>query len=774
MKAQVVTIALVVASGIGTYTGALSTYESLKVAKEAFYQESRFAHIFASLRRAPLSVAGRIGSLPGVQAVQTRIEYDSLLELPDASEPVVGRFLSLPDPGEIPLNQIYLRKGHLPSPDDPTGVLVTESFANANRLKPGDSIAGLFQGNYRDLRITGLALAPDYIYASRGMNPLPDDRHFGVFWMPRRPLASATQMEGAFNQVNLLLKPGTSRSDVIRRLDEILDSYGGFGAYERKEQPSDSFISNEIEQQWVMATFVPGIFLGVAAFLVNVVIGRLVQTQREQIATLKAVGYSSTEVALHYGTMVTIIIVLGAVIGVGLGILFGKGMTKMYLDFFRFPSLDLMIPPYIPVSAIAVSLSASLAGGASVLFRVLKMAPAEAMRPPAPPVYRHAPDEFLGIKKYLAISARLALRNFALRPFRTMLSLLGISFAMVTVILGSFWWDSLDMMIDMQIGHIQREDTTVYFRMPIRERAIREIEHLPGVLGAEGYRSLPVRLHAGPLFKNVLIQGIPAASQLRTIRRPDLSRIRPPEGGLLLDREMARYLSLKRGDTVEVEILEGERRRASLVVTGVVEQFLGTSAWMERASLNRFLREGDLVNQAALIVDPKLEQELYQQLGKLPAVESIASMEATLRIIEQTMTGMVNAIAGILVAFAVTIAFGVVYNTARISLSERAWELATLRVLGFSKGEVFSILATELGMQTVAALAPGSVLGYLFAALTIRMMPMEEGIRLPFVISSASFAAAIVTVLVSALISGFFIRIRINRLDMISVLKVRE
>ncbi|MCR9143214.1 MAG: FtsX-like permease family protein [bacterium] len=796
MKAQILTIALVVASGIATFVSSLSTYDSLLEARDSFYRQSRFADAFAELRRAPLSLAENIAEIEGISAFELRIVQDSLLDIPGAQEPVVGRFISLPELRGAALNQVQLQSGRMPAPGALDEVLVSEAFARANRYRPGDSIAALFQGRYRRLRITGTAVSAEYIYAFRGTTPFPDDKHFGVFWTPRVALAAATDLDGAFNSISFLYTPSASSRTVLASVDRLLKPYGGVNAYDRADQISNVFIANEIEQNRIMAFVIPMIFLGVAAFLINVVITRLVQTQRGQIATLKAIGYPDRDVALHYAKLISVMIAPGALAGVLLGAWFGTLTTEMYGTYFHFPSLRFILSPVVVVSGVTISFVAALAGAGGVLFRVLRTPPAQAMQPPAPPRYRSGLLERLKIAPFLSVSVRLAFRNLANRPLRTGFSLLGISAALLIVLLGLFWGDTLNYLFYTHFALNSRDDATVNFRTALSERSLREIERYPGVLYAEGYRVLGVRLHAGHRSEDSAITGIDPGARLRVLRDRELRVISIPAGGLVLSSTLAEKLSVDTGDWLELEPLlatdqwktqtaansfEASRARPPdrnstrirLPVTGVAEELIGSGVYMEQSALRGLLGEGRAINQVAIHVDPAHATALYERLQNAPQVESVTTREASMRLFNETSAALILVMASIIVTFALCIAFAVVYNTARVSFSERAWELATLRILGFTKGEVFRVLAWELTLQTAPALLPGCVLGFFFVTALIQSMPVE-GIRFPVIISVSSYAMAILVVVATGITSSLLIRRKVDRLNLVEVLKTRE
>lgn len=774
MRAQAVTISLIVASGVATFVSSLSTYESLRVARDNFYRSSRFADVFADLSRAPLSVGERIREIPGLAALELRIVKESLLDVPGEQEPVIGRFVSLPAPGETALNHIHLRNGRFPRHGSSDEVLINEAFAEANGYRPGDQIAALFHGRYRTLRIVGTGLSPEYIFVFRGATPFPDDRHFGIFWMPREALATAEDMEGSFNSLTALLSPNASQSAVLARIDQMLGTYGGLGAYHRSDQSSHIFITNEMGQNQVMAFFIPMIFLGVAAFLINVVFNRLASTHRSQIATLKAVGYSGIQIAWHYLQLIIALSLPGALLGILVGAWLGSEMTELYKDYFKLPDLKLVFSLWIPAAALLVSMGSSLIGGTTTLYRIQQMQPAEAMRPPAPPVFRRSiAERLLVFIRLLSVSFRLAFRNLVSRPLRTALSFVGLCLASVTMILGFFWIDSLNYVYHVQFHLISREDALLTYRQPLATRSLQELQRYPGVLYTEGYRVLPIRLHAGHRSRETAIMGVPAGAHLRIVRDRNLKPINVPPQGLLISQITADTLDIRTGDTVNAEIMEGARKTVSIRVAGIAQEIFGGFEYMDRLAVGRLVQEGDRSNLAALLMDPHQSSEFYSAIRQSPMIDSVSTREGALRVFRESTAGLIQVFAGILISFAMIIAFGVVYNTARVSLSERAVDLATLRVLGFRRGEVFAILAWELALLVIPALIPGCAIGYFSAVLIMKLMPVE-GIQFPVIVTTGSFAWSMLVIIVSSVASAWLIRLRMRKLDLIGVLKVRE
>lgn len=774
MKGQALAICLVIACGVATFVMSLSTLASLRRTQEAYYERYRFAQVFAPLKRAPGSVAGRIAEIPGVARVQTRIVQQVTLDVPGLDEPAVGRLLSVPERRLPELNDLHLRAGRHVEPGRTGEVLVSEGFAQANGLRPGDSLWAVLNGRKQRLRIVGVALSPEYIYSIREGDILPDDRRFGVLWMGCTELAAAFDMQGAFNDVCLTLTPGASEPEVIRRLDRLLEQYGGLGACGRDDQPSHKFVSNELKELRGMALVVPTIFLLVAAFLFHVVIGRLVNTQREQIAVLQAFGYSRAEVSRHYLKLVLAITLAGVLVGTVVGARLGRAVTEMYTSFFRFPLFEFHLDGGVVALALLVSGVAAGAGTLGAVYRAARLPPAQAMRPEAPARYRPTVLERLGLGWLLSPAARMVLRHLEREPVRTLLSVLGIALAVAVLILGNFMVDALDYVIESQFAVAQRQDVSVSFVEPTQARALAEVRHLPGVLSCEPYRALPVRLSSQHRWRRLAIMGLRPDGRLYRVVDIDRKAVPLPPQGIVLSAKLAEVLAVGVGDAVTVEVLEGRRPVRQVPVTGLVADFSGVAAYMDIRAVNRLMEEGPVISGAFLAVDSRHLPALYRQLENTPRVAGVTIKGAALASFRRTVAENLLRMRLFNVVFAGIIAFGVVYNSARITLAERARELATLRVMGFGRGEVSLLLLGELAVVTVAAIPLGLVLGHALGGLVIRLAYDTELFRIPLVVGRSTYAFAATVTLLAALISGLAVRRQVDRLDLVAVLKSKE
>lgn len=772
-KGQAATIALVVACGIAGFLAAMGTYLSLVAARDDYYTQARFADIFVVLKRAPEWLGRRIAEVPGVAEAETRLVFEANLHFADDAVPATGRIVSLPDFGEPRLNRLHLRQGRLPESGRADEAVVNEAFLAARRLRLGDALSVVLNGRHQRLRVVGTALSPEYIYAVRGMDEVPDDRRFGVLWMRRKAVERAFDMEGAFNAASLRLAPVASREGVAGEIDRLIAPFGGLGALERSFQASARFIEDEIEQQGFMASTIPVILLAVAAFLLNIVLARLVSAQRNQIATLKALGYPDGAIALHYLKYAGVIVGVGTAAGIGLGAWLGAALTQSYAPFFRFPALAYRFEPWLIVAAAALSAAAGGLAAFNAVRRVARLPPAEAMRPPVPAFARYGWLDRSGLLSRLPARMLMVLRPMLARPWRSLLSVFALASALPIIVLGLFWRDAIDTIVDVAFGLADRATFVVAFTDPVERRVLIELAGLPGVLKVEGYRAVPVRLRAGQRSTRTALEGLPARLDLRRPLDINFRPIEMPADGLLITERLAEKLGVRPGDRLTVEVLEGKRPVREVVVTGLSQDLIGLAARTEIGALNRMLGEGPTVNAAAIFADPRRVAELHARLKAAPKVASVVIRHEAVRTFLKTTMWLVLVFSAILTAFALAIAVGVIYNNARIALAERAWELASLRIIGFTRGEILAILLGQLSIELCLALPLGLELAY-WCAVALVEGHQSDSFKIPVSISPATYGIAAGAVLAAALLSALIVRREVNRLDLVAVLKIRE
>lgn len=771
--AQALAIALVMASGVATLVIGDGAYRSIYETRAAYYDRGAFADVFAQARRAPEGLARRIADLPGVSVAETRIVQGALLDLPGVIEPASAVLVSIPDGRQPRLNRLTLRSGRLPDPGRSDEAVVSEAFAKAHGFRGGDTFQVIMNGRERGLRVAGVALSPEYVYAMGPGDIVPDDRRFAVVWMPRRALEAAFDLDGAFNNVTLKLWKGANEAEVIRRLDDLLAPYGGAGAYGRKDHPSNSFLDNELHQLDAMRRVLPPIFLVVSAFLINMTLTRLLTLEREQIGLFKALGYGDLPIGWHYMKLALMISAVGIAVGLAAGLWLGHGTTRLYTEFFHFPFLVFVQDPRMYLWAVLTAAGAAALGAARAVWSIARLAPATAMAPASPPSFSHSPLERLVAPLARSQLSMMALRRLIRWPVRSTLTALGLALSVALLVGSLFSVDSLEETIDVTFNRADRQNATLGFVEPRGPGALDDVRHLPAVLRAEPYRAAPVRLRNGLVSRRTVIVAKQPGGVLSRALNAANAPVDVPPDGLVISSKLARILKVRPGDTLEAEILEGQRRLTRLRVSAVVESYLGLSAYMHPDALRRLLGEGPRISGAYVRYDEARARDFFAAVKSRPAIGALQLQGRALQQFRATMAQNINVMMATYLGLAATVAFGVIYNSARIQLSESARELASLRVLGFTAGETSNVLLLELGILVVLSIPLGWAVGYGLAAVMVKAFDSEL-FRIPLIVSPRTYARAALVVLGAAAVSAVVMRDRIDRLNLVAVLKTRD
>ncbi len=773
LRGQVLAIAAVISSGVAMLVMSLSAVQALSETADAYYERQRFGDVFASVKRAPRRLLDQVSAIPGVRSMDDRIKYLATLSIDDFNEPVLGELVSIPEQGLPHLNRLVLRTGRMVSPDHPDEVVLNEPFAEAHKLQPGSRFKALMNGHQRTLRVVGIALSPEYIYTIGPGALMPDDKRYGVLWMGRQALAAAYDLDGAFNSLSLGLLHGSDRQHVIAALDNLLERYGGRGAIARADQISNWFLMNEIEMLKTMSGIMPTIFLAVAAFLSNMVLSRLIATDRSEIGLMKAFGYSNLQVAWHYAKLVMAMAGVGILLGWVAGSWLGRVNTELYAEFYRFPLL--IFRPDAGVFAIGaiVSLLAALVGSLGAVKQAAKLPPAEAMQPPAPPRYRRTRLSHSRLAQWLDQPTRIILRQIIRAPLRALFTSIGIALSVAVMITALQWIDSIEHIVEVYFYEAQHQDLMLGLVETQSDTSLHEIRRMPGVLAAEPMRITGVEFHVGNRSHRGGIEGVPHNPRLQRVYDAGGRVVQVPQDGLLLSTILAEKLGVTIGDRVWVEVLEGRRPQRSIPVADLFETYIGMPAYMNIDAFNRMMGERGSLEYANLLVDDNFLYELYKQLKTLPEISSVTLKDAAVQEFHNTMAETLMIYVSFFAAFACALGFGVVYNSTRIALSERGRELATLRVLGFHRGEISYILLGEAGLLILVGLPLGCLAGVALGWLMTSGMNSEL-YRIPLVVKASTNATAVLVTLVATALSAAVVRRRLDHLDLIAVLKTRE
>ncbi len=769
---QALAIALVLACGVAIFLMGFGMYRTLEASRDDYYDQNRFPDVFATVHRAPRALRGEIAAIDGVWAVDLRVTGTVMLKLPGSDRAASGQIISLP-PGGARLSVPLVVEGRLPDPDSSAEVAVTAPFARANGFHSGDGFTAIINGRERDLTIVGTVLSPEFIYSLPPGGLLPDNARFGVLYMPEAAVASAFDLDGAFNDVALKLSRSADAETVIDRLDTLLAPYGGLGGHGRDQQISHSFIDSEIKQLKIMSYILPPIFFGIAAFLVNMVLARIIALERSEIGLMKAVGYSNLEVAVHYMMLAGLIAAVGIVFGWLVGGWLTHGLTILYARFYDFPYLvrTSVLDAYA-ISGLA-GLATALTGAARAALWAARLAPAVAMQPPAPPHFRRGLADGLLARLKVTQPTMMILRGIGRWPLRSALTSLGLALAVSVVIASNFFQDAIDRIVDVAFFAASRQHATLVLNHAAPLAVVEEARALPGVLAAEPEFVQPAVLRHGPREKRLAISARPADADLARITDDKGLPLAVPDDGVMLSEQVASQLGVRPGDIVEAEFLDGRRETHAIRVAGTVTQYFGIGAYMDPGALAALNRTEPRVSAVNLMLDESRLDAFHAAVKDLPGLAATVMLTDVRTSFQDTIRENMNITTIVYVTIAVLITIGVAYNGARIQLSERARELASLRILGFTRAEVSYILAGETLLLTLLAQPLGWLLGYGIAWSMVAGFDSDL-YRIPLVITSANLARSSLIVLAASTAAVLLVRRRLDHFDLVSVMKTRE
>lgn len=770
---QALAISLVLACGVASMLTSVGMFTAMNETRAAYYERNRFAEVFAHATRAPLSLVSELEQIDGVLSVEARVSGEAILDVPGRVATAMGQVLSYPETGTPILNVPILMRGRFPDPMHADEVVVNAPFAEANGFYPGDSFGANIRGQKRELTIVGTALSPEFIYTIGPGALMPDDAAFGIIWMSEKAAAAAYDMTGAFNMVSLSLAAGVSSESVIDHVDHLLEPYGGLGAYDRNTQISDAFLDAEIAQLKAMSAILPPIFFAISGFLVSMVISRIIALERSEIGLLKAIGYSNTEVCLHYLMLAGLIGLVGVMLGWMAGTMLARAVAWQYASFFDFPFLIFRVSYWVyALTGLAAILTTTL-GAAQGALRAARLAPAIAMQPPAPPRFKRSLVDDMMARARLTQTTIMILRSLVRWPLRSFLTMLGIALAVASVIASLFINDALDEIVDLSFYQTNRQDAILLFAEDLPLAALEHARTLPGILQAEGQQSHTAILHSGHLSKRVAVEARLPDADLSRILDVHGIPISVPPGGIVLSMRLAEQLDVQSGDTLAAEFLSGRRETIPVQVAGVVEQYLGLGAYMDLDYMNSLFRQSPRISSVNITLAEQDIDALHAAIKDIPEVIGLIEMNKNRRAFEDTIEENITVMNSIYIAIAVLITIGVSYNAARIQLSERARELASLRILGFNRGEVSYVLVGELMLIVVIAQPFGWIIGaWIAQAMTSAFT--SDLYAIPLVLEPATFAVGSLVVLVTAFASVMVVRERLDGLDLIAVMKTRE
>ncbi|NLV16624.1 MAG: FtsX-like permease family protein [Syntrophomonadaceae bacterium] len=776
-RGQFLALIVIVALGVMIYVSMNIVYSNLAQAQQQFYEENRFADYTFLVVKAPESVVSRIEAVPGVIKATGRLQKDVTI-FKDNEERAVGRLTGYPLPVKDELNNIHLLSGR--SFDDiaseEIGIIADPQYAEANAIKPGKKIEILADSRKVDITVIGTAISPEFVYPMKDSSSLfPEPELFGILMMPQKQVQQILGMPGQINQVLLDLAPDADEALIKSQVGAILKPYGNIADYPRKNQSSHVVLQAQLDGIKLISTSLPLIFFLIAAGIQFVILSRLIRSQRMSIGVMKALGYNNRQIIWNYTSYALLVSLLGALAGNALGLGMASAMTVLFAQYFNLPPAAMGINLQVVVISFLIS---SLVAGASGLLAsrsVLQINPAEAMRPQPPAIGRRTPvEDWAWLWNRLSSSWKMSLRSMFRNRTRFSVTILGVMSAVVLLMFTFLMSDATNHFFDQSFEQVNHYDYIVRFSEPIKESELLYWNGWDEVQRTEKMMEIPVKAIFSNQTVDDVIVGLEPSSQLKKVsdKYGEIHRI--PEEGILINSVTADKMGLAVGDVVTVETVMGMGavRTAQLKVMDRFEPMTGAISYVSLETANRLLGERQLVTAAMLKLDAPVMPSLEKRLKEMSRVGSVVSFSQERAVYEKLM-GTVWVSIGVMLMFAVILGIAIIYNTSVMTLNERQREMASLRVLGYSKGEVAGLIRKETWLQAVIGIVLGLPSGKAVATAYLASATTEM-YSLPAVIYPRSYLmVAIVAFIFVWLGQNLSIR-KAGKLDMVEVLKNRE
>ena len=691
---------VVIAIGLMIYTAMSIVYESMTKSQQAFYSDTHFADGFISVTGFPENKVNSLTFLPGVDQAEGRIVKDVRLLDQQKDSNRYLRMVSINMTNIQKLNQLRLVTGHLPT-DNRSEILVDPQFLAANRLSLGDTLKVIIEGKQATFYITGTAQSPEFVYIMKNSQDLyPSPADFGIAYVPLSSLKGMVKEKGQVNDLAFTLKNGVSFDSVKDSLLAELKSYGVQSIIPRKDQTSNAILTSKITSMGSMAKTLPVVFLGVATFILYTMLRRLIEQQRVAIGTLKAFGFTDREVVMHYLTYPLVIGTAGGLLGSLSGIALSFPLTTLYKQFFALPGLKSEFSFKYLFISLALALFFSILSGLRGSFEILRLEPAQAMRPPAPITANKTQiEKITWFWRNLSSQVQMGIRDVFRTPTRSLFTVIGIAVVFSLMTVSWSMQNMINLLTVVQLEKVQTYDVKLQLTQPSPTDATQQaLTHEAGVSKVEPLLEAPATLRNGWLKKEVALMGLVKDSTLYNILDKNGGRVEVPDQGILLSEHLAKILNVKAGDTIYVESpLRKEplgEKGQNMLVKGVVPQYIGLNAFMEEKELQRFLRQGEISTSMLVKMSPSdvgLIKSKYRNAANVTSIDSLKDSGDKIRKMMDSFgfTIWLLAVLGGITGFAL------IYNSSIISLSERKRELASLRVLGLTPREVLKVITSE-------------------------------------------------------------------------------
>ncbi|HPR92658.1 MAG TPA: FtsX-like permease family protein [Syntrophomonadaceae bacterium] len=777
-RGQFISLGLVVSLGIMTYICMSATYFNLENNMARFYRECNFADYYFQVASAPEQIINQIRTVPGVAAVNGRVIKD-IKVIKRKQEQATVRIVGYPVNAGTVINRLHLYGGRMFEDDSFSNGMETildPQFSEVNRLTTGSEIMVVANGKEVPLTVRGTATTPEFSYPVKNITTmLNDPTSFGVAIIPQYQAQKLLNMGGQINSIIIKIAPGSNERYIKEEIKAILKPYGYQGDYPKKDQNSNSFLRDQLRQLRAETRVIPTIFLLAAIAIQFVMLGRMIKSQRLQIGIMKALGYKSNQIIWHYTSYALIIGLSGTLIWILAGLFLSEYLTDLYLSFYNLPHYTNKISGEVILISLMLGIGVGLLSGWLAARRIVFINPSESMRP-EPPIQGRKIffENWTALWSRINSSWKMSLRGIGRHPTRFWVTVMGVAFAAALLVVSMFFHDSIGY-IEKKAYYIdQKFDLLAQFNTPQDINNSDLITGIKGVILTEPIIEVPIKISRDQKSSNVILQGFPADSRMKTVEGTHGQSLPIPTEGIIVGLKTAEKLNIQVGDLVkiETELGIGSNQESVIRVVGISRQVAGKNSFASIATVNDLLREHNLITGVMMKVDPVFSQAAEVELIEMPGVADILSREKEVENFNRNMDSLEVAMQ-VLTLFAIMLGCAISYNSSVISFGERLREFATLRVIGMKNSEIAGILGKETILQGVLGLCLGLPLGRLLAGGVAGMVSSEVYEFRAIVYPETYLTSILLTAFF--VLAGYLIAIRgISRLNHLEILKNRD
>lgn len=708
-KGQFISITVVIILALTIYASLSMVADNLNNSIIRYYEITNFGDLFIEVSRIPKGAIDKLTSIEGVAMAQGRVSADVPLRVEDPTEKVNVRVVSLPKE-DIRINDLYVLDGENMR-DNPKTTAVIQQFFHGRGMKIGERIVPYIGGTEYPLEVVGAVGSPEYIYLMENeQSLLPAPEKFGIIYVTEDFAQSSLGYQGSYNEIMISLEDKyLNRIDSISdEIEDQLSQYGVRRITKRDNQLSHSIMMQEVESLELMSSTITFTFLLVAALIINIMLSRIVKRDRISIGVMKGLGYTNMDILIHYTKYSITIGLVGSILGIIFSIPLSMLMTNMFIVYMNIPSFEMKVYYIYFVYGIILTTIFCILSGLIGARRVLKILPAESMRPEAPKSGKRIwLERFKFIWNRISFSWKLVIRNISRTKKRAMFLVLGIALTYGITIIPLFMntiWDSL---FYIQYEEFQTMDYNIDFSKPMNKNVLREIYQMVDVDHIEPKAEIPLELSRGWKKKSVSVIAVDKDTIMYNFKDSSGKDIKLTDNGIYLSEILAKVLDVKVGDEISIKNFMPDKEDKTARVNGIVQQYLGSNAYVDMEMMHKILDEKDVITGVLI----NSEDEV---VAKLKDVKNIRQIQSTQDMKDSLLEymDMIIASMGVMLLFGGVLGFAIVYNITAVSINERIMEFSSLRVMGFNKKQIYRMITRENGIMAILGIILGIPLGY--------------------------------------------------------------